>query len=402
MNSLTWNFIEVNIVIALLFLGFLLIRNRLAFVQQRAVLIGIPFLSVIAIVLKSIVDFSAVSYAMPLVELEPFAVGQANNAVATGEFSLSLAFFYGIGALCIGLLFVFRLFKLGLFFARNNSENKGKYRIYRVEGKSSFSFFNRIQITPDLSGEEQEIVLEHEKMHVDKWHSFDTIIIELLHIAFWFNPVFFFIKRELINLHEFEVDAVMYKKHKVSYMKFLVNYALGLTTSNYLLTSRFYNQLTLKKRIKIMKTESKKRSGLLLLLPLIALTTVMVQCEKINMDEGAELSSGSIEMPEKSYVEVDVNPEFVGGQEAMMNFMIENIKYPESAYENEVQGIVYVQFVISSTGEVTNCEVVRPVDPDLDAEALRVVKAMPDWTPGEKDGKKVGVRYTLPINFRLD
>jgi TonB family protein len=98
---------------------------------------------------------------------------------------------------------------------------------------------------------------------------------------------------------------------------------------------------------------------------------------------------------------IEKQPEFPGGQAALMKFLSDNIQYPALALENNVQGRVVVQFVIQSTGEITDVEVVRGVSPSLDREAIRIVQAMPNWIPGEQRGQKVNTRYTLPIAFRL-
>ena len=94
-------------------------------------------------------------------------------------------------------------------------------------------------------------------------------------------------------------------------------------------------------------------------------------------------------------------PQFPGGQRVMMKYLAANIKYPASAVKAKKQGRVIVSFVIQKDGSVTNARIVRSVDPELDAEALRIVKAMPNWTPGTQDGKPVNVRYTIPVVFSL-
>ena len=98
---------------------------------------------------------------------------------------------------------------------------------------------------------------------------------------------------------------------------------------------------------------------------------------------------------------VEEQPSFPGGQGALMSWLSENIKYPVIAAENGVQGRVIVQFVVSKTGSISDVKVVRGVDPSLDREAVRVVSAMPKWTPGRQNGTTVNVRYTLPVTFRL-
>ncbi len=406
MSQISWNLIEMNVLILMLYIGYVGIRRRLSFAQRRTVLIGLPVVAVATILIKSGIDISSFSYSLQVVELSPIQVGTDAQAATLGQTPLiTLNQLYWFGALCFGLLFVFRIAKIISFFHKNDSNKVEEYRIYKVKGKTSFSFFNYIQITPSLTSTEQDIVLEHEKMHVKKRHSVDTIFIEIAHVIFWFNPIFFFIKREMVNLHEYEVDALMYKKHKVNYMKFLVNYALGLNGTHYLLTSRFYNQLTLKKRIKIMKTNIRKKSWLLSVIPLIGMLAIAVQCTK-NEDASSDETVDNpneelVEIPEKVHEDVEIFPEYDGGQVAMTNFIIENVEYPKSASEEGAEGIAYVQFVVSSTGAIKNAEVVNELDERLAAEALRVVEIMPNWIPGENKGKKVAVKFTLPISFKL-
>ena len=98
---------------------------------------------------------------------------------------------------------------------------------------------------------------------------------------------------------------------------------------------------------------------------------------------------------------VEEMPEFPGGMAECMKFLAKNIKYPTIAQENGVQGRVIVQFVVNNDGTIVDPVVVRSVDPYLDKEALRVIKAMPKWKPGKQRGKAVRVKYTVPVTFRL-
>lgn len=97
----------------------------------------------------------------------------------------------------------------------------------------------------------------------------------------------------------------------------------------------------------------------------------------------------------------EVNPEFPGGEEAMGLFIKENFEYPQIAVEMGEQGTVYVEFVVNKDGSIVSEKVVKGVSPSIDKEALRVVKKMPKWKPGEQAGKPVTVRYTIPIKAKL-
>ena len=98
---------------------------------------------------------------------------------------------------------------------------------------------------------------------------------------------------------------------------------------------------------------------------------------------------------------VEQMPSFPGGMGALMSWLSQNIKYPVIAAENGVQGRVIVQFVVEKDGSVTDVHVAKSVDPSLDKEAQRVVKAMPKWIPGKQNGSAVRVKYTVPVTFKL-
>ena len=98
---------------------------------------------------------------------------------------------------------------------------------------------------------------------------------------------------------------------------------------------------------------------------------------------------------------VEQMPEYPGGMQALFEFLKENIKYPEDAQKQKVEGRVLVKFVVETDGSISNIEVVKNAFPSLDAEAERVVRIMPKWTPGKQKGQVVRVKFVLPINFSL-
>ena len=98
---------------------------------------------------------------------------------------------------------------------------------------------------------------------------------------------------------------------------------------------------------------------------------------------------------------VEVMPEFPGGQQALMQYLAKNIKYPVTAHENGKQGRVIVSFVVKKDGNISDIKVARSVDPYLDKEAVRVIAAMPQWKPGKQRGENVNVRFSVPVMFRL-
>ena len=132
----------------------------------------------------------------------------------------------------------------------------------------------------------------------------------------------------------------------------------------------------------------------LVAVPLVAAIGLMAAC--------TETPAEAIQQEaDKVFKEAEVMPEYPGGMEGLMNYMINSIKYPETAEADGLEGKVFVQFVIAPDGKVGQVEVVKSVRDDLDSEAVRVISEMPDWTPGKQDGKNVSVQMVLPIAYKL-
>lgn len=106
--------------------------------------------------------------------------------------------------------------------------------------------------------------------------------------------------------------------------------------------------------------------------------------------------------PSQVYQQVDQNPEFPGGVQALFNYLSKEIRYPQVAIENNVHGRVFVEFVVMSDGSINDVEVKKGVGYGCDEEAVRVIKAMPKWEPGHLEGKPVNVKFTLPIAFMME
>ncbi|MCM1021983.1 MAG: energy transducer TonB [Muribaculum sp.] len=103
----------------------------------------------------------------------------------------------------------------------------------------------------------------------------------------------------------------------------------------------------------------------------------------------------------KVFTAVEQMPQFPGGDAALMTYLSKNLKYPPVAMENNIQGNVIVMFVVTKTGKIGEVKIARSKDPDLDKEAIRVVKSLPDFIPGKMNGQPVNVWYTLPVRFKL-
>ena len=238
-------------------------------------------------------------------------------------------------------------------------------------------------------------MLAHERAHARGWHSADVLLAELLCIALWFHPLAHWYRRALRTVHEFLADeAASRRTDKKQYGLLLIQQA---QSGPALALAHHFFQSPLKQRlIMLMKQHSAPVRALkyTLVLPLAALFVLLFQQNP--------LTAQTPDDKPKELFDIDVLPQFPGGQAEMMKYLGSNIQYPEAAQKAKAEATLALGFVIEKDGSLSNIEnLTTTVRPDLVAEAIRVVKAMPKWTPGVMDGKPVKVRYTLPIRFRL-
>ena len=296
-----------------------------------------------------------------------------------------------------------------------------------------FSYFKHIVISEQDYRDNPQEILTHEKAHIDLRHSLDVVFTSVVTLFQWWNPAAWLLCRELRQVHEYEADEAVLQEgiDARQYQLLLIRKSVG----NQLFSmANNFNYQSLKKRIRMMtinKSSRWKQLRALAAVPVIALallafanptidaaTVVAEQPASVaptNIDQPAqpEMTPVAVEKtvneqaPEPSaqdtkvYETVEQLPEFPGGMEAMIKFLSENIKYPAQAVKDKIEGRVLVQFVVEKTGQIGEVKVARSVSEELDAEAVRVVKSMPNFTPGRQDGKAVAVWYTLPIMFKL-
>lgn len=273
-----------------------------------------------------------------------------------------------------------------------------------------FSFFNWIFIDDKtLRLPNANLILEHENLHIQQKHTLDLLLGELIRILLWFNPFIYFIMKEMKANHEFLADiSVTETSEEINtYQKLLIQLS---TAVDFNILTHNFNYSLIKRRINmIKKPERNMRRFKLYSLTTLALAGVFFVCSinpetakgqsvtkvvKVNSGNRAKDSS-------PIFVVVEKMPRFPGGDKALMNYLANNVHYPEKAKKQGTQGTVYLHFVINKDGSVSDVKVLRGVSPELDAEAVRVVKAMPKWIPGEQKGQKVRVAFNLPIKFSL-
>ena len=298
-------------------------------------------------------------------------------------------------------------------------------------------------------------ILAHERGHIRLHHSCDVLLVDLLTALQWFNPAMWMLRSDLRAIHEYEADAAVLSQgiNARQYQYLLITKAGGI--GGYSLANGITHS-ALKNRITMMTNKTSKGSHLLKLLALLPIVgvTLALNAETVtdyvyNNDEpqkqvpvkkgkqnAAIKNNGKtilqvVEAPDQKteaeapkseqkqyeatvtyeikedspqdvFDVVEKMPEFPGGVQELLGFLSKTIKYPAEAEKAGKQGRVIATFVVRKDGSISDARVVKSVDPLLDAEALRVINAMPAWIPGTQNGKPVNVKYTVPISFRLD
>jgi len=316
---------------------------------------------------------------------------------------------YLTGAIIFFARFAFQLVQLFLLAKRYGiSRTNGMNLVFTGRNYSPFSFFNIIFLESPEREDELQTILEHEHVHIRQKHTMDLLVIELLTIFQWFNPFVWFTGRSLKTIHEFLADQGVLKSgfNKADYQQMLLNRTMGIQVNN--LTNNF-NVSLIKKRIVMMTRKNSTAIAqlkLVVALPALMAVVILLSGSSFNrilaQTSNKESSNKTDKKPEKAYEKVDVAPQYPGGDEALINFLASNIKYPEEAKKLGIQGKVVVTFVIQPTGEVADVKVLKGIGSGCDEESVRVIKMMPKWKPGEMKGKTVSVKYVLPISYTLD
>ncbi|MBE9466357.1 TonB family protein [Dyadobacter subterraneus] len=374
------------------------------------------------------------SFALPfIIYPESAPVISLNYSVANPNFTITatraeqtpvitwthfLWFAYALGA----LFMVYKLFvnfrHLNQFLTDGELIELEDCKIVLINSNrvGSFSFLKWIVVNRNDYENHFDPILRHETVHMQQWHSIDILLVEILKIVFWFNPVLLLYKKSLQEVHEFLADYEA--PNRENYATFLVSYALNAPIAS--LTNHFYKPSQIKTRIQmIYKNRSSKWLLSTYVFAAALITTVAIfvagceqkeksesaTSEKVEADKKTEPLKKEVEgkLKERNvYTVVEEQPEFPGGISAMFGFLAKNIKYPEAAAKANVEGKVFLSFVVTETGETEDIVILKGVGYGCDAEAIRVLKLFPKWKPGKQNGVPVNVKYNLPINFQLD
>jgi len=298
-----------------------------------------------------------------------------------------------------------------------------------------FSFFKYIFWNKRVNATTQEgrQMLRHEMVHMQEKHSTDKLFMEIITAVCWINPFFHLIKRELSLIHEFIADKKSVVNGNVAdYAQTILQMALQ-TNRTFSMTNNFSHQ-PIKRRI-LMLTQSRKlrfsylRRLMILPIAIMIFSSLAFVITEENIDKlvsapldiQLQQKKDSIKPPpppapapskvsfkpqqkngKEVFTFVEQPPTFVGGDDALNKYLASNIRYPHAAVEKNISGTIFVSYIVSDDGSITDVKTVgAPKGGGLEEEAKRVVTNMPKWTPGKQNGKLVNVQFNLPIRFVL-
>ncbi|GAA4825217.1 M56 family metallopeptidase [Algivirga pacifica] len=306
---------------------------------------------------------------------------------------------YGLGVMVSLWIFLQRIVGVFRYVLGEKVEWQEGIGVIHTEGKvptSSFGPYLFWDNTASLSTEEADKIYRHERKHIKDGHTYDLLLVALVHCVFWFNPMLYFLKKELRTIHEYIADREVVKREDMdSYRQLLIRSlfdSLGLTVAH------TFNQSQTQNRLNMMK---KERTAFVANWKMLLVLPVLIGAMLINA-----CTSDTLESVEDDtvYDVVDNGYESVpeGGLQVFYKAIGETMKYPEQAKKEGIEGKVYIGFVVEKDGSLSNFKVLRGIGAGCDDESIRTLKAVNmKWKPGTVDGEVVRSRRVLPIAFKL-
>ena len=410
MTAFLLNMARAGLYLALFYSFYLLVMRRTTFFRlNRFLLLAGSYLCL----LLPLVRLRTVEAVASASDLTMVGVGEEAGGVVTSAHSIWPMLLYVAGCLVTLALFGVSAWKMHRLIQRGEkTECEGCRLVLLDEDIASFSWRNMVVMSrKDLL--ENPAILTHERMHIAHRHSLDLILFLPLQILFWWNPLMWITREELRLLHEYEADESVIQNgiDATQYQLLLVRKAVG--EQRFTLASGFQHA-KLKNRIEMMLKPSSSgwmRWSYLALIPVLA--AFMFACNSPRKTEAAApetsepapataVDEAAPEQEALPFQLIEVKPRFNGGDAAEFSKWVNTqLVYPEKAKQAGIQGRVAIQFTVGADGAVRDAKVLRGVNEDLDAEALRVVSSSPRWEPGMQDGKAVPVTFTFPVVYRL-
>ena len=426
-------------VLFLLYVPYTLLLHRDSFFRlNRFVLLGVLLLSLVLPLCNvswlsmdrqpvvHAAQMQMVEIGIPVNVLPQYEVMEEASS-ASSSFTLFglLTLIYIIGMAVVLLLRLWQMGSLRLQLWRGSlwRHSEDGITVYcHADSVAPFSWMNSIVISEEDYAESGREIILHETGHIRFRHSWDVLLLTLVQMVQWWNPLAYMAGISLRDVHEYEADDYVLRQgvSATAYQMLLLKKAVGY--GSYTFANNFNHSLT-KKRITMMRKSKSNpwmRSKALYVIPVAALAlSAFATPEIVSPIEGmvSEPESKGMEIPrtdqtvpvEKQMVDendsiynvVSENAEFPGGNMAASNWISKNMTYPEECRKQGIEGRVVIKFVVNKDGSIVDAEAVKSPHPALAEEGLRVVKSMPKWKPAKEGGKVVRSRFNIPIVFKL-
>ena len=453
--------IKSAIFLSIMYIPYMLILRKESFFHfNRILLVSIMLLSLILPLCdfhSLSIENNPIQHGMIIIGTPTAVMENGGNATMTESFNwfVLIIYLYIIGVIAT---LIWKIVQLAVLYRTIHNcvlwkdEQDGITIYCHAQDIAPFSWLNTIVISEDDYNNNATEILRHELGHIMHHHSLDIILANIIQTIQWWNPFSWLIASSLCDVHEYEADhAVLTSGVNIyQYQTLLIRKAVANTTYTF---ANNFNHSLLKRRIAMMVKEKSNpwmRTKALLVVMMATITLCSFSTPELHKQVGiiaekmqetnekilriikrieylqqlripeekiAKIIAKKKERTEKHTVErretvksnteetnkvfdvVDEMPEFPGGMQALIQYLTNTVKYPEESESKGEQGRVICTFVVEADGKVSNTMIAKGVTPALDREAERVVRSMPNWTPGKLNGQNVRVKYTLPVTF---
>ncbi len=342
------------------------------------------------------------------VDFADMPVALVEEEAPTDWWVVAFRMIYGVGMLVVAIptlrqLWTIRRIRRGAQLLRTD-----EYTLVRTpERIDACSFFRTIYIWQGTPDEELPVILLHEASHVRHRHSVERIVMETMKALLWWNPFVWLAAGRLNEVEEFEADGdVLRSGCSVRfYMQLILKQLLGYSPD---ITNGLRNSRT-KKRFIMMTTNNSHRHVLLrlagaapALIGLLCAFSFTTRAAEIIYPDTETSIVGTPEQPEDAVVRAEVMPKFHDGDlNTFRQWVQTQVRMPEKALKNKLQGRVVATFTIEKDGTLDDIQILQTPDRVFSEEVERVLRRSDKWTPGTQDGKAVRVKFTLPVDFRI-
>ena len=333
-------------------------------------------------------------------QLTEVTVGEVSTEVVQGtvtsfdfNFVALIWAVYGVGvALCMGSIVLQMVNILNIRRVGQMTTFDGVNIVRSQQNIASFSLFKTIYIGNNTADTDLPTIVAHERSHIAHKHSVERVVMEIFKALLWWNPFVWIASRRLVEAHEFEADNDVIGSGCDAnlYVATLLKHLFGYSPE---IANGLHNSLT-KKRLKMILKGNSGRYALLRKVAVIPVLGVLFALFSLTTKEAVAQDV------QQSKVEVEVTE--INDYQDFYRWVVMNVQYPSAAREQSLSGSVIASLTIDTDGNVKDVKIVKSDNELFSQEVSRVLAKAPAWRPFVKDGKRVEVKYMLPVNFVLD